>query len=253
MPRYALDPDGGGLAASSFYYLQLHSCPITREVVMDDRAELVAPSLRHARSYVAALREGFRRGAQERVSERRISQIEADFATYIEAITDQTGSVRLPTGQIVPKVPFSVFWLVEGDEFIGETHVRHQLNDYLIKEGGHVGYGIRPGRQGQGYGKLILALALDECRRLGLAPRAGHLSAGQRGVGAHHRGERRRARERDRRSGRPRPVAPLLDCAVDAARRRRQLACPGQGAARSRDSSAPSDRQPQPMHSVARA
>jgi ribosomal protein S18 acetylase RimI-like enzyme len=24
VPRYALDPDGGGLAASSFYYLQLH-------------------------------------------------------------------------------------------------------------------------------------------------------------------------------------------------------------------------------------
>jgi predicted acetyltransferase len=95
----------------------------------DDRAELVAPSLRHARSYVAALREGFRRGAQERVSEQRIRQIEADFATYIEAVTDQTGRVRLPTGQIVPKVPFSVFWLVPGDEFIGETHVRHHLND----------------------------------------------------------------------------------------------------------------------------
>jgi predicted acetyltransferase len=137
--------------------------------MMDDRAQLVAPSLRHARSYVAALREGFRRGAQERLSEPRISQIEADFAAYMEAITDQTGNVRLPTGQIAPKVPFSVFWLVEGDEFIGETHVRHELNDYLIKEGGHVGYGIRPSRQGQGYGKLILALALAECRRIGLA------------------------------------------------------------------------------------
>jgi predicted acetyltransferase len=135
---------------------------------MNEGAELVAPSLRHARSYIAALREGFRRGAQERLSERRISQIEADFAAYIEAVTDQTGSVRLPTGAIVSKVPFSVFWLVEGAEFIGETQIRHQLNDYLIMEGGHVGYGIRPGRQDQGYGKLILALALEECRRLGL-------------------------------------------------------------------------------------
>ena len=44
-----------------------------------------------------------------------------------------------------------------------------QLNDYLIKEGGHVGYGIRPARQRQGYGRLILALALDECRSIGLA------------------------------------------------------------------------------------
>jgi predicted acetyltransferase len=123
---------------------------------MAERAELVAPSLRHARSYVAALRERFRRGSQERASEERIRQIEADFAAYLQAITDRTGSIRLPTGQVVPKVPFSVFWLVEGDEFIGETQIRHELNDYLIKEGGHVGYGIRPERQRQGYGKLIL-------------------------------------------------------------------------------------------------
>ena len=124
--------------------------------------------MRHARSYVAALREGFRRGAQETVSERRIRQIEADFAAYIAAMTEQTGRIRLPTGEVVPKVPFSVFWLVEGDAFIGEANVRHQLNTYLLKEGGHVGYGIRPSRQRQGYGRLILALALEECRRLGL-------------------------------------------------------------------------------------
>jgi predicted acetyltransferase len=99
---------------------------------------------------------------------RRIRQIETDFAAYVAAITDQTGRIRLPTGDIVPKVPFSVFWLVEDDEFIGEANIRHQLNAYLIKEGGHVGYGIRPSRQRQGYGKLILALALEECRLLGL-------------------------------------------------------------------------------------
>jgi predicted acetyltransferase len=131
-------------------------------------AQLVRPSVRHARSYLAALREGFRRGAQEIVSERRIRQIETDFAAYLAAITDQTGRIRLPTGEIVPKVPFSVFWLAEDDEFIGEASVRHRLNAYLVKEGGHVGYGIRPSRQRQGFGKLILALALEECRRLGL-------------------------------------------------------------------------------------
>jgi predicted acetyltransferase len=131
-------------------------------------AELVPPSMRHARSYVAALREGFRRGAEDRVSERRIGQIEGDFARYMQAITDQTGSIRLPTGEIVPKVPFSVLWLVEGEAFIGATHLRHRLNDYLIKEGGHVGYGIRPARRRQGYGKRILAPALEECRRVGL-------------------------------------------------------------------------------------
>jgi hypothetical protein len=66
-------------------------------------ARLVRPSVRHARSYVAALREAFRRGAQEIVSERRIRQIEEDFAAYVAAITDQTGRIRLPSGEILPK------------------------------------------------------------------------------------------------------------------------------------------------------
>jgi predicted acetyltransferase len=131
-------------------------------------AALVEPAVRHARSYVAALREGFRRGAQERMSDRRIRQIEHDFAGYLRAITDQRGRIRLPTGEIAPKVPFSVFWLAEGDEFIGEAQIRHRLNAYLIKEGGHIGYGIRPAWQRQGYGKLILALALEKCRQLGI-------------------------------------------------------------------------------------
>jgi predicted acetyltransferase len=135
---------------------------------MHESAELVPPSLRHARSHAGALREGFRRGVQDRLSERRIGEIEADFARYIEAITNQTGSVRLPTGETVPKVPFSVFWLVEADEFIGEASIRHELNAHLLEEGGHVGYGIRPSRQGRGYGKLILALALEQCRLLGI-------------------------------------------------------------------------------------
>jgi len=131
-------------------------------------AALVDPSTRHARSFVAALKEGFRRGATERISERRIRQIEGDFAGYLAAITDQRGSIRLPTGEVVPKVPFSVFWLAEDDEFIGEAQIRHRLNAYLTLEGGHVGYGIRPARRRQGYGKLILALALKKCRGLGI-------------------------------------------------------------------------------------
>jgi predicted acetyltransferase len=135
---------------------------------MAEQAELVRPALRHARSYVAALREGFRRGAQDLTSERRIREIEGDFAGYLAAITDRSGRIRLPTGETVPKVPFSVFWLAEGDAFIGEASIRHELNAHLLREGGHVGYGIRPSRQRQGYGRLILALALEECRRLGL-------------------------------------------------------------------------------------
>lgn len=135
---------------------------------MAEQAELHPPALHHAPSHLAALEEGFRRGMMAARTEAEIRGIEADFGAYIRRITDQSGTIRLPTGETVPKVPFSLLWLVEGDEFIGEVSIRHRLNAWLLVEGGHVGYGIRPSRQGRGYGKLILALALEECRRLGI-------------------------------------------------------------------------------------
>ncbi len=131
-------------------------------------ARLVAPAPSHARSYVAALKEGFRRGIQPAMTPAEIAAVEADFPAYIARITAQGGTIRLASGESLPKVPFSLLWLVEGDEFIGEVSIRHELNRYLREEGGHIGYGIRPSRQRQGYGRLILALALEHCRGLGL-------------------------------------------------------------------------------------
>jgi predicted acetyltransferase len=131
-----------------------------------EQTTLVSPGMRHARSYLAALREGFRRGEQEVVSEQRVRQIEADFAGFLAAIQDQRGHITLASGERVRKVPFSLHWLCDGDMFIGEASIRHQLNAHLMQEGGHIGYGIRPSYRGRGYGKRILALALEECRRL---------------------------------------------------------------------------------------
>jgi len=129
---------------------------------------LAAPAPLYRRSFLEALREGFRRGSQPVADEARIRQIERNFPGYLREITDPSGTIRLPTGEAVPKVPFSVLWLVEGENFIGEASIRHELNDWLLREGGNIGYGIRPSRQRQGYGRLILALALEECRRLGI-------------------------------------------------------------------------------------
>ena len=92
------------------------------------------------------------------------------LSAHVARITAQGGTIRLASGELLPKVPFSLLWLAEGDEFIGEVSIRHELNRYLREEGGHIGYGIRPSRQRQGYGRLILALALEHCR--GARPRA---------------------------------------------------------------------------------
>lgn len=66
------------------------------------------------------------------------------------------------------QVPHSIFWLVEGRAFIGRLCLRHALTESLWRQGGHVGYVVRPSRWRQGYGTRLLALGLSEARTLGL-------------------------------------------------------------------------------------
>jgi predicted acetyltransferase len=131
-------------------------------------AQLVSPDARYAASFLDALREGFRRGSQPTASPARIAAITSAFGTYLDELTEPTGSIRLPGGELVPKVPFSIHWLVAGDVFVGELSLRHELNEVLRQSGGHIGYGIRPSLQGRGFGRRILALGLAEARRLGI-------------------------------------------------------------------------------------
>ena len=41
---------------------------------------------------------------------------------------------------------------------LGFLNLRLRLNDYLLENGGHIGYSIRPSQRGKGYGKEQLRL-----------------------------------------------------------------------------------------------
>lgn len=68
------------------------------------------------------------------------------------------------------KVPDSTFFCFDEERniMVGAVNIRHYLSDYLLKYGGHIGDGIRPSERRKGYGTAMIALALDECRKLGL-------------------------------------------------------------------------------------
>ena len=50
----------------------------------------------------------------------------------------------------------------------GAVNIRHYLNDSLLKEGGHIGDGIRPSERRKGYATEMIRLALTECKKLGI-------------------------------------------------------------------------------------
>jgi len=57
----------------------------------------------------------------------------------------------------------------EHSNLIGIVEIRHRLTDFQLQYCGHIGFSIRPDFRGRGLAAQLLALALEECRRLGLS------------------------------------------------------------------------------------
>ena len=58
--------------------------------------------------------------------------------------------------------------LVDGDQLVGVSNLRHKLNEDLKRAGGHIGLGIRPSRRGMGASRVLLSLTIAEARLMGI-------------------------------------------------------------------------------------
>ena len=67
-------------------------------------------------------------------------------------------------------VPDTTLFCLDKDRniLVGAVNIRHYLNDALLKTGGHIGDGVRPSERRKGYATAMIALALDECKKLGI-------------------------------------------------------------------------------------
>jgi len=66
-------------------------------------------------------------------------------------------------------VPSSMYFLIDNhNKIYGAIDIRHELNDYLLQYGGHIGYGIRPSQRRKGYASQMLTLALPIAKELGI-------------------------------------------------------------------------------------
>ncbi len=85
-----------------------------------------------------------------------------DFAYYCAnlEVTDTSGGL----------VPDSTFFCLDEERniMVGAVNIRHYLNESLLLNGGHIGDGVRPSERRKGIATKMIALALDECRRLGM-------------------------------------------------------------------------------------
>lgn len=88
-----------------------------------------------------------------------------DFRDFDKYLSDL--EIKEPTGKLVPD---STFFCLdkERDIFVGAVNIRHYLNEGLLRSGGHIGDGVRPSERRKGIATKMIALALDECKKLGI-------------------------------------------------------------------------------------
>lgn len=120
---------------------------------------LIEPEARFAESYREALEEYRDFGIDD------YAFTDAEWPALHEKFENSRAGIRLKPG----RVPAEYYWLVCGDEFIGEIVIRRELNDLLLRYGGHIGYGVRRSRWRQGFGTLMLRMALERARQMGFA------------------------------------------------------------------------------------
>lgn len=112
--------------------------------------KLIKPDKKYADSYYRAVEE---------YRENNIKLYEffdMPFKEIAQYTDDMEKGKNLPKGW----VSATCLWFVDEQEFLGEISIRHELTENLEKLGGHVGYGVRYDKWGQGIGTEMLRQAI---------------------------------------------------------------------------------------------
>jgi predicted acetyltransferase len=88
------------------------------------------------------------------------------FARYLEVLEQQARGENLAPNH----VPSTFLFAFDASRIVGRVSIRHELNDFLLRVGGHIGYVVVPEFRRQGYATAILRRSLEIAHRsLGLA------------------------------------------------------------------------------------
>jgi predicted acetyltransferase len=126
--------------------------------------KLVLPTKKYLNSAREAMKERWTFGEISKQDLRDELALMDDAETYINNILAK----RKITGKQSGQIPFTRYWLIDGEEYIGTLGLRHKVTKQTKDYEGHIGYHIRPSKRSVGYGTEILRLGLRKAKSMGL-------------------------------------------------------------------------------------
>ena len=82
------------------------------------------------------------------------------FSRYLEVLAEQEKGVNLPPNH----VPTTFLFAFVGPRIVGRVSIRHSLNAFLERVGGHIGYVVLQEFRRRGYATTILRLSVQIAR-----------------------------------------------------------------------------------------
>lgn len=125
------------------------------------KLKLVKASEQYRVQITDMLEEWFSTG--EKIIPNSIRRIDYhDFKYYCDNLEIKDTSLGL--------VPDSTFFCFDEERniVVGAVNIRHYLSEHLLNFGGHIGDGVRPSERRKGIATQMIALALAECKNLGI-------------------------------------------------------------------------------------
>ena len=129
--------------------------------------KMIFPSMEYKKKAIEYINEFYEYGSEINGSgslDRFLK--ESTYEKWLESLNASLDIANIPDSE-VPKITY--FYVREDDEeIVGMVNIRLSLNDFLRKEGGHLGYSVRPTERRKHYATMLLNEALKVCDRLGI-------------------------------------------------------------------------------------
>lgn len=130
----------------------------------ESRLYLKFPSIEDKEN-VLDFKNEFLQSGQETAGDAGLDRI-ATFEEWLAKVQNDVNIKPGTTGRVAATL--YLVYRKEDDRLVGMIQIRHQLNDYLLRFGGHIGGCVRPSEQRKGYSNEQLSLVLKKCEELGI-------------------------------------------------------------------------------------